>query len=683
VDETETYWIHDMDAATTTRIDKGETRSHGGLDHHDFGWSPDSRWLAYSRAIANGNLAIHLYDTGNGQLHQATSGYYTDWHPSFDPDGQYLYFSTTRNFEPMYGDFDNSWTYPNSQQIVAAALRSDVPSPLPPRNDEEKGDDEEENGTDNGEGENGNDEGENGNDDNSNGPEPVEIEIDGLEERIVILPVEAGNYDIPEGAKGKVVYFRGARTGSIEDAPSPILYYDFKEREEKTIVGDADGFVLSADGKKLLVWKDESAAIVKLAADQKMDKPLRFAEMEMLVDPRAEWRLLFNDAWRFQRDFFYDPGMHGVDWDAMRDQYGALIDDAVTRWDVNYVIGELIGELNASHSYRGGGDTEAGERRGVGLLGVNWTLVDGAGNEVEGRGLPTGQGAYRIDEIVRGAAWDAELRSPLAVPGVDVSEGDYVLAVNGNPVDTSKDPWASFQGVAGETVILTVNDRPTMTGARQVVVETLDSETRLRHLAWIESQRQRVDDETDGRVGYIYVRDTGRGGQSELYRQYAAQWNKPALIIDERFNSGGQIPDRFIELLNRTTLSYWAVRDRQQFQSPPNAHNGPKVMLINGWSGSGGDLFWGGLIGISGAPPMVDGGVVTVPTFRMYHPDGTWFNEGYGVDPDIQVPESPSELARGIDTQLEAAINESLRLLEVSPARNGGWGRELGGVSKR
>ena len=250
----------------------------------------------------------------------------------------------------------------------------------------------------------------------------------------MILPVEAGNYDFPEGAKNKVVYLRGARTGSVEDAPDPILYYDFE-----------DGFVLSADGKKLLVWRDESAAIVKLAADQKMDKPLRLAEMEMLVDPKAEWRLLFNDAWRFQRDFFYDPRMHGVDWDAMRAQYGALIDDAVTRWDVNYVIGELIGELNASHSYRGGGDTENADRRGVGLLGVNWTLVDNAGNEVVGRGLPAGQGAYRIDEIVRGAAWDAELRSPLDQPGVDVSEGDYVLAVNGNPVDTSKDPWASFQ----------------------------------------------------------------------------------------------------------------------------------------------------------------------------------------------------------------------------------------------
>jgi len=685
VDEAETYWIHDMDAATTTRIDKGETRSHGSLDHHDFGWSPDSRWLAYSRAVENRNLAIFLYDTRSGQLHQATSGYYTDWHPSFDPEGQYLYFSTTRNFEPMYGDFDNSWTYPNSQHIVAAALRSDVPSPLPPRNDEENGD-EEENGNGNGNGENGDGNGENGDGDseNADGPEPVEIEIEGLEERIVILPVEPGNYDIPEGAKGKVVYHRGARTGSVEDAPSPILYYDFEEREEKTIVDDADGFALSADGKKLLVWKDESAAIVKLAADQKMDKSLRLAEMEMLVDPRAEWKLLFNDAWRFQRDFFYDPGMHGVDWDEMRAQYGALIDDAVTRWDVNYVIGELIGELNASHSYRGGGDTEAGDRRGVGLLGANWALVDNAGNVVQGRGLPAGQGAYRIDEIIRGASWDAEVRSSLDVPGVDVSEGDYVLAVNGNPVDTSKDPWASFQGVAGETVILTVNDRPTMTGARQVVVETMGSERRLRHLAWIEDQRERVEDETDGRVGYIYVRDTGRGGQSELFRQYRAQWNKPALIIDERFNSGGQIPDRFIELLNRTTLSYWAVRDRMQFQSPPTAHNGPKVMLINGWSGSGGDLFplyfkqvglgplvgmrtWGGLIGISGAPPMVDGGVVTVPTFRMYHPDGTWFSEGYGVDPDIQVPESPSELARGIDTQLDAAINESLRLLEVSP----------------
>ncbi len=683
VDETETYWIHDIDAAATTRIDKGFTRSHGALDHHDFGWSPDSRWLAYSRAVENRNNAVFLYDTRLGRLHQATSGYYSDWHPSFGPEGKYLFMATMRNFEPVYGDVDDAWSYPNSQQIVAVALRSDVASPIPPRNDEEKGDEDDEEG--NGNGENGNGENGNGNGENGNGePEPVEIELDGFEERIVILPVEPGNYENPTGAKGKVLYHRQARAGSVEDTPSPVVYYDFDEREEKTVVPDADGFMLSADGKKLLVWKDESAAIVKLAADQKMDKPLRLAEMELLVDPRAEWRQLFADAWRFERDFFYDPGMHGVDWDAMREQYGALIEDAVTRWDVNYVLGELIGELNSSHSYRGGGDTERADRRGVGLLGVNWALVDNAGTEVAGRGLPAGQGAYRIAEILRGAQWDAEVRSPLDLPGVDVNEGDYVLAVNGIPVDTSKDPWASFQGLGGETVILTVNDRPTMTGARQVVVEPMDGDTRLRHLAWIEEHRKHVTDETDGRVGYIYVRNTGRDGQSELVRQYQAQWDKDALIIDERWNSGGQIPDRFIELLNRKTLSYWAVRDREQFQSPPAAHNGPKVMLINGWSGSGGDLFpfyfkdvglgplvgmrtWGGLIGISGAPAMVDGGVVTVPTFRMYQTDGNWFNEGHGVDPDIEVPEDPSELARGIDTQLEAAIAESLRLLEVSP----------------
>ncbi len=689
VDETETYWVHDVAAGTTTRMDKGDTRSHGALEHHDFGWSPDSRWIAYSRAVENRNNAVFLYDTRTNQLHQVTSGYYSDWHPSFDPEGKYLYFASTRSFEPLYGDFDNTWTYPNSQRIVAAALRSDVPSPLPPRNDEEGADQEKkENGDANG-GEAGNGEAGSGEARNGGGdkePPPVEIELQGFEDRIVILPAEAGNYENPTGAKGKLVYHRLARSGSGEDAPNPIVYYDFEEREEKTIVPDADGYVLSADGKMLLVWKnaDQTAAIVKLAADQKFDKPLRLAEMEVTVDPRAEWRLLFNDAWRFQRDYFYDPGMHGVDWNAMRAQYGALIDDAVTRWDVNYVIGELIGELNASHSYRFGGDAETADRRGVGLLGVNWALVDDAGNEVTGRGLRAGEGAYRIAEIIRGAEWDADVRSPLDQPGLDVHQGDYVLAVNGNPIDTSKDPWASFEGMTDQTVILTVNNQPTMTGARQVAVKTMDSEAELRNRAWIESHRRRVAEETDGRVGYVYVPDTGREGQGQLYRQYQAQWEKDGLIIDERFNSGGQIPDRFIELLNRQTLSYWAVRERGQFQSPPKAHNGPQVMLINGWSGSGGDLFplyfkqvglgplvgmrtWGGLIGISGAPPLIDGGIVTVPTFRMYHPDGTWFNEGHGVDPDIEVPEDPAELARGIDNQLEAAIAETLRLLEVSP----------------
>jgi tricorn protease len=357
--------------------------------------------------------------------------------------------------------------------------------------------------------------------------------------------------------------------------------------------------------------------------------------------------------------------LHGVDWEEMKIHYGRLIDNAVTRWDVNYVIGELIGELNASHTYRGGGDAEQSINRAVGYLGVNWELKDGA---------------YRIAKIIRGAQWDSEVRSPLERSGVNIKEGDYILAVNGIPIDITKDPSAAFEGYSGTAVELTVNSMPSFTGARKVVVETLKSETRLRNLEWIESNRKRVEEATDGKIGYIYVPSTGWDGQTELVRQFAAQYTKEGLIIDERFNDGGQIPDRFIELLNRSPLAFWAVRDGETWQQPPVANFGPKVMLINGWSGSGGDAFpdyfrkaglgpligtrtWGGLIGITGAPQLIDGGSVTIPTFRMFDPDGKWFREGHGVDPDIEVIDDPSQLAKGVDPQLEKAIEEVLRRL--------------------
>ena len=389
----------------------------------------------------------------------------------------------------------------------------------------------------------------------------------------------------------------------------------------------------------------------------------------MTVDPRAEWRQMFNDVWRFERDFFYDPGMHGVDWNAMKERYGRMLQDAVTRWDVNYVIGELIAELNSSHTYRGGGALEKPLQRGVGMLGVDWALENGA---------------YRIKTIVGGAPWDENVLSPLAEPGVNVREGDYVLAVNGAPIDAAQDPWAAFQGLADQTLRLTVNDRPTLDGARQVIVRTLAGEGRLRYLNWVETNRRRVEKDTNGRIGYIYVPDTGTDGQDDLVRQFYAQFDRDGLIIDERFNSGGQIPDRFIELLNRPALSFWAVRDGRDWQWPPVANFGPKVMLINGWSGSGGDAFpyyfretglgpligmrtWGGLIGVSGAPPLIDGGGVTVPTFRMYSPQGKWFAEGHGVDPDIEVVDDPGLMAKGKDPQLERGIQEIMRLLAEKP----------------
>jgi tricorn protease len=414
---------------------------------------------------------------------------------------------------------------------------------------------------------------------------------------------------------------------------------------------------------------DRTLGIIDPAADQTIKKPLRVNEMEMTVDPVAEWRQLFREAWRLERDYFYDPNMHGVDWKLMGERYGALLSDAVTRWDVNFIIGELIGELSSSHAYRGGGDLPDEPERGVGMLGVDWELADGA---------------YRIARIVRAAPWDTEVRSPLDEPGVDVSEGDWVLAVNGRPLDTSTDPWAAFQGLAETTVQLTVNDRPTLEGARTVLVRTLDDERELRYLAWVEANRRKVDEASDGTIGYVYVPDTGRNGQRELYRMLRGQVDKPGLIVDERFNSGGQIPDRFIELLNRPLYNYWAVRHGQDRTTPAVAHQGPKVMLINGWSGSGGDAFpayfrkaglgpligtrtWGGLIGISGAPPLIDGGRVTVPTFSYYEPDGTWAIEGHGVEPDIEVVDDPALMVNGGDPQLDRAIAEVKAALEAHP----------------
>jgi tricorn protease len=667
VDQAMRVRICDLDTGKVTQIDESpEWMGHGGLAGFKIRWSPDSRWAAYARPTGDSNSAVFLYDSKGARLHRVTSGYLNDSQPVFDPEGKYLFYASDREFEPVYGAFDNSWTYPNPTKIVAVPLRWDVPSPLAARNDSENP------ATDtNKSGEQKKAE-EKKAEEKADAAKPsanaVDIDLDGFEARAVVLPPKAGNYDDLQAIKGKLLYRRQPRTGSGEEK-SAIVYFDLTEREEKTVLDDASDFEVTHDGKKMLVRQNNKYAILEIKAAQKFEKPIVTADMEAPVDPRAEWRQMFSDAFRFQRDYFYDPSMHGVDWAGMRQRYGKLLDDAVTRWDVDFVLGEFIAELNASHTYYGGGDKEQPPSRNVGLLGVDWELANGA---------------YRIKSIIRGGVWDVDVRSPLDEPGVLVKEGEYVLAVNGVPIDTKADPWAAFQGLGDKTALLTVNTSPSATGARQVVVKCLASETELRFRSWIEERRQMVDKATNGKVGYIYVQSTGVAAQNELVRQFMAQWKKEGLIIDERWNSGGQIPDRFVELLNRPVLAYWAVRDGQSWQWPPVAHRGPQVMLINGWSGSGGDAFpayfrqaglgpligtrtWGGLIGISGAPPLIDGGNVTVPTFRMYDPKGRWFAEGHGVDPDIPVPEDPSKLANGTDPQLQRAIEEVLDRIAKAP----------------
>ncbi|MCK4835142.1 MAG: PD40 domain-containing protein [Candidatus Aminicenantes bacterium] len=663
IDQAMRIRLYDLNTKKLKDVDQGLWMYHYGLTYFRVSWSSDSRWLAYGRGIENRNGAIFLYDTTESKKYQVTSGYYYDYHPAFDPEGKYLYFFSNRTFQPAYSDLDNSFIYSNTTNVVAVSLRSDIPSILAPENDKDeakkKGEKEPED--------------KNKTKDNKKKKEtkkPVEIDLKDFETRLVVLPAKAGNYYLMEAAPGKIVYMKIPRTGSGEQG-NTLVYYDIKDRKEQTVITGIDGYRLTYDKKKVLVTAKGKLAVLELKEKQKMEKIVPTAGLEIKLNPAQEWNQIFNDVWRLARDYFYDADMHGVDWAKVRDHYSRLLRNVVTRRDLNFVIGEMIAELNASHTYRGGGDIETASTRKVGYLGINWT-VD--------------KKFYRVEEIIKGAVWDTEVRSPLSESGVKIKEGDYILAVNGIPLKSKQSPYAAFQGLEGHTVELTFNEKPTWSGAKKAVIKTLKlrQEMRLRHLNWIESNRKFVDKLSSGKVGYIYVRSTGIDGQNELVRQFRAQFHKDGLIIDERFNSGGQIPDRFIELLDRKPLAFWAVRDGATWQWPPVGHFGPKVMLINGWSGSGGDAFpdyfrkaglgpligmrtWGGLIGITGAPRLIDGGGITIPTFRMYDPDGKWFKEGHGVDPDIEVVDHPTELARGTDPQLKRAVEEVLRLIKEKP----------------
>ncbi len=650
----------DVDTGKVAQVGKGLFMYEGNLQDFKVSWSADSRWFVFVQATANLNGVVMLVDARNGQARAITSDYFSAGDAVFDPEGKYLFLTTGQHFSPTYSDLDNTWVYAATARLAALPLRKDVPSPVAPKNDVDAAKDDKPK-----------DEKKDEAKKDAPAPAPVEIDLDGLEGRMVLLPPPAGYYLDLAAVKGKVLFRRAAQLNAEGENKAPLAYFDYVEREEKTVAADLDGFTVSADGKKVLVKKKEAWAVLDIKPDQKIEKLLPTGDLSMTLDPAAEWRQIFNDAWRLERDYFYDPAMHGVDWKAMKARYGKLLEDCATREDVNWVIGELISELNASHAYRGGGDLENGPQLGVGLLGADYALENGA---------------YRIKRILRGAAWDATAKAPLAQPGLKVAEGDYLLAVNRIPLDVRKDPWSAFAGLAGKTVLLTVNDKPSLEGAREVLVDTLPNEGRLRYLAWIEAKRAYVDKASGGRIGYVYVPDTGIGGQTELVRQYRGQWQKAGLVVDERFNSGGQIPDRFIEMLGRKTLNYWGVRDGKDWQWPQVAHDGPMAMLINGWSGSGGDLFpfyfkqaglgplvgrrtWGGLIGISGAPPLIDGGNVTVPTFGIYSKEGQWIVEGYGVDPDIEVIDDPTLLVQGKDPQLDRAIQEVEASLKRNPVK--------------
>lgn len=705
-------FLHTIESNETKEIDRDP-----GADQIAVAWSHNSQWLVYARPEDSHrqHRSIWVYGVGDGTKQKITSGFFNDANPVFDRKGEFIYFVSNRAFNaPRYEDIGSSFIYANTAVLIAMPLRSDVKNPFAAKSDEEEwksdsddsaeeqdksedesdekesddedSDEEDKESTDDGDDEGKQEDDEKEDDDNEKDDveesQPFTIEFDGIEARSYQVPVEQGSLGgLAVNEKGHLIYTRVKEPPTDPDEDDDggrgaIVLFDLEDekREEKTVVDGKTQFLMSADGKKLAVVDDDKAWIVDAAPDQKLEDAIEFKNLHVTVDPRAEWRQVVMDAWRIERDYFYDPNMHGVDWAAVRDHYLAMLDDCVSRRDVSFLIREMISELNVGHAYYREGDVEQAPQTAAGLLGCRFELADGA---------------FRIAELYRGADWDVDARNPLVESGVKV--GEFVLAVNGVSLDPAQSPYAAFQRSAGATVTLTISsDAQRDDSDRTVAVELMRSDMDLRFRQWIEANRRYVSEKSEGRVGYIYVINTGIPGQNDLFRQFYGQLDKEALIIDDRWNGGGQIPTRFVELLNRPVTNLWARRDGRDWIWPVDSHQGPKCMLINGMAGSGGDMFpalfaqrqlgkligtrtWGGLVGISGNPSMIDGSAVTAPTFAFYEMDGTWGIEGHGVEPDIHVIDDPGKMQDGGDPQMDAAIELMLNELKTNafkqPAR--------------
>ncbi len=673
-DKTCTLWWCDVATGKLARVDQG---GHGEI--HDHAWAPDSRWLAYSKANAAGLQQLQLHALGGG-VTTVSTGMTDDFSPAFDPAGDYLYFVSRRTLNPEFGAFELNFQFSATDRIYAMTLRDTLLTPVPPQSDEETGEAKKDEG---GAGKDAKAEtkdakGGKGEAAKPEESKPVRIDLAGIAARVAALPVPPARYAGVNVFKGKLVFFTLDPPDPDSDGPGTGSFklFDLEKREVKTIIAgvDADGAV-SRDGGKVLYKSGETYGIVDAAEGKKAgDGKLATGQLMTLLDPRREWMQMFDEAWRLERDFYYDPAMGGLDWKAVGERYRALVPHVAHRTDLNYILGELQGELSTSHAYVGGGDATQPRRVDVGLLGADYEL-DAA------------SGRYRFKTVYRARDWNSDVEAPLGMPGVQVREGDFLLEVNGRPVRAPENVFAAFVGTAGRQTRVTVGRSANDPQARTYTVKPVASEVSLRYTAWVDGNREKVAKATGGRIAYIHVPNTSIQGIQEFSKQYYPQVDRQGIIVDERFNGGGFIPDFFTERLRRTTLAYWSTRDGADFRTPTTAIDGPKCILINQYAGSGGDAFphyfrqlgigpligmrtWGGLVGISHHLPLVDGGVVTLPDFGMWGPaKSEWVIENHGVDPDIEVENTPSEMVSGRDPQLERAIEWTLDQLAKNPPR--------------
>lgn len=671
IDNSQSLYILDLSSGTLEKVAQEEEYTPVLLMTHD--WSPDSGYLAYTLNDHGLIQTVYVYSLEKNRSFRITDGLSDASEPVFDASGKYLYFFASTDAGPIKQWFAMSNNDMNmTRSLYLAVLSQDEPSPLAPESDEEKpaeatqADQPQKDKDKKSKGKKKEKDDEEANEKKI--PKTV-IDFAGLDQRIIALPIPAGAYaNLRTGAEGEVFYLkREPRSGFGAFFGSGSLEkFTLKDKKTQSIRPDVLSFTCSHDRKNLLIRSGRDYFIVGTSEANNGKGRLNLDPIRLRIEPRAEWPQIFHEAWRINRDYFYAPNFHGVDWEAMHHKYEVFLPHVAVREDLNLLIGWMCSELSVGHHRGGGGDSFSDPKSvPVGLLGADYEID---------------QGRYRFKTIYGGLNWTPDLRAPLTVPGVDVQQGDCLLAVDGHEVTAADNLFSFFEFTAGRTVTLRVGRDPSGSGAREVQVQPIENELSLRNRAWIEGNIKRVDEATDGRVAYVYVPDTSTSGHRYFKRYFFPQTYKDAIILDERFNRGGQVADYYIDLLRRPHSANWATRYGRDIVTPKAAIFGPKVMIIDETAGSGGDLLpwmfrkfdlgpiigkrtWGGLVGILGFPELMDGGFITAPNIAIWTEDG-WVVENEGVPPDIEVEQWPKEVQAGRDPQLEKAIEVVLEQLK-------------------
>ncbi|NLD64795.1 MAG: peptidase S41 [Bacteroidales bacterium] len=694
-DQTLTLWYIDIASKAITKVDKEEYENVDvSLDVKsisDYSWSPDSRFIVYSKMNEAFMYQIYVYRLEAKSINCISNGLFHDFNPVFTNDGEHIVFISNRRFEPTYCDLEWEMVYQKVAGVYAVTLRKDGKSLTPFKSDEEPGaitvaetapvtsaagrGSAAAKGT-------------------ATGKTPaapsamkapaaqgqgsaviVQIDFDGITDRVEAIPVAKGNYR-SLAVNERSLFWLNSDEGNFNrfevsgHGPMNLFSWSFKSGKESQLIEGIDDYRLSGDGSTIVLRKDGGVSL--MPADGGNPSPMKLADLKVWYDPVSEWKQIFNEAWRMERDYYYEPGMHGQDWPALKLKYEKLADRATCRQDLTFIIGEMIAELNTSHTYVYGGDSKRrSEPVNTGMLGADYS-VDKQNN------------LYRFSKIFREKDWSREAWPPLAKPGVNISEGDYLLRVNNTEVKADREVYSYFTGLAGKQVTLTVNSKPTMAGAREVVVIPAGSETSFRYMDWLESNRMAVDKASGGKIGYIYLPDTWNGSATDFPRYFYSQTKKEGLIIDGRFNGGGLDPEIFLQRLQKKPHAYWTRRQSVDQPIPHLAVDAKMALITNRYAGSGGDELpyefrwfgmgpiigtrtWGGLVGVSMFIELIDGGSITAPDYRIYNEKGEWVVENEGVTPDIIIDIDSKKYSEGYDTQLMKAVEVVMKKISEEP----------------